>query len=247
MNKKNIIVMLLVLALISTYALFFLYKPLMEYFDFHNEISGLEEANELSEREIKELTNQKELLDKNNQKITILKNKLKYDFEDGAFLIRFSQKLSEQNVELMGYSINDEEKFKFFTARPIDIELAGEYNSVLNVVNYLESQKNMTQVQEIEMSQGARDESNTIDSEKLVSETVLVERDPLAVLPGESLYEEVEVLRTLDAETEEKLFDGFVDAKISLVIYTINKPEDKLEAGDIESWKIGKDNPFSKD
>ncbi|MDD4343561.1 MAG: hypothetical protein PHH19_04245, partial [Eubacteriales bacterium] len=149
---------------------------------------------------------------------------------------------------LASYAVSPVEDFESFYALPSRLTLVGNYRGVMNVLNYMEYQPNMTQIQDLVIRKLEEEEEietyyGTAEELGTLTETILVERDPSTVLPGESPYEEIEITRAIEVDLME-MFNGRVIAECTYVLYTVPTPEAKIQLQNIKSWKTGNQNPF---
>lgn len=248
--SEKILKHLKVAGLVVIFALY-LYFIVFNLFQDRSFLKGEEkrlvEENQAYEERLEGLNDTEKILDFLLQEAELVEEKLKYDLQDGAFLVNFTEKITKEKLLMPSYVIYPPQDFGSFYALPGRVTLVGNYRGVMNVLNYMEYQPNMTQVQDlvirelenedIEKYYGSEDDFNQL------TEWVLVERDPATVLPGESPYEEVEITRAIEVNIDE-LFTGKVVAECTYVLYTIPSPEAKINLKNIQKWNTGNLNPF---
>lgn len=233
--------------ILAFYLYFLIFSQLQDNIILKREEKRLIEENLAYAERLEGLKNTEEILTYLEKEALLVEEKLKHDLRDGAFLVNLTEKISKEKLILASYSISPVQDFQSFYALPGKITLVGNYRGVMNVLNYMEYQPNMTQIQditikdmeenEIEMYYGSGEDFG------LLTDKILVERDPATVLPGESPYEEVEITRFIEVNLDE-LFSGRVIAECTYVLYTIPSPQAKIELNNIQNWRTGNPNPF---
>jgi len=237
-----------IIVIIALYSFFLIYNQLQDTSILKSEVETLEEENQNLENRIKELKNSEEILHYLEEEANLVEEKLGHDLSDGAFLVKLTEKITKEKLILASYAVKPIEDFESFYALPSELTLVGNYRGVMNVLNYMEYQPNMTQVQDLTIRKLDDEDEiaeyyGTAEELGTLTERVLVERDPQTVLPGESPYEEIEITRAIEVNPIE-MFDGNVIAECTYVLYTLPTPEAKIQLENIQSWNIGNRNPF---
>lgn len=245
---KKYLIIAAVIVLAGLYLFFFIYSQFQSRGLIMDDKTKIIEENRGLERRLKELKNNEEILVFLETEAELVQEKLKHDLKDGAFLVNLTEKISSERLIMASYSVSKMEDFGSFYALPSRLTLVGNYRGVMNVLNYMEYQPNMTQIQDLTIRKlEEKDEIEqyygTAEEIGKLTERVLVERDPLTVLPGESPYEEIEITRAVEVNLTE-LFDGRVVAECTYVLYTVPTPEAKIQLQNIQSWRTGNLNPF---
>ena len=233
--------------LVVLYLYFLIFNQLQHRAILKEEEKGLIEVNQAYEKKLEGLDNTEEILIYLEEEAVLVEEKLKHDLRDGAFLVKLTEKITKEKIIMGSYSISPVQDFQSFYALPGKITLVGNYRGVMNVLNYMEYQPNMTQIQDLTIKYLEEDEIEIYygsgEDFGLLTESILVERDPATVLPGESPYEEVQITRAVEVNLEE-LFSGRVIAECTYVLYTIPTPQAKIELNNIQNWRTGNLNPF---
>jgi hypothetical protein len=237
-----------IVLLAALYLYFLIFNQFQSGSGFKSELERIQEENSNLEKRLSQLEDSEAILKSLEAEAFLVEEKLNHDLSDGAFLVNLTEKITKEKLILASYAVSPVEDFESFYALPSRLTLVGNYRGVMNVLNYMEYQPNMTQIQdlvirkleeekEIETYYGTAEELGTL------TETILVERDPSTVLPGESPYEEIEITRAIEVDLME-MFNGRVIAECTYVLYTVPTPEAKIQLQNIKSWKTGNQNPF---
>lgn len=237
-----------IILLFALYLYFLIFNQFQSKTFFQSETEKILDENNNLEKRLSQLKDSEAILSTLETEAKLVEEKLNHNLSDGAFLVNLTEKITKENLILASYVVSPIEDFDSFYALPSRLTLVGNYRGVMNVLNYMEYQPNMTQIQdlvirkleeedEIETYYGTAEELGTL------TETVLVERDPATVLPGESPYEEIEITRSIEVDLME-LFNGKVVAECTYVLYTVPTPEAKIQLQNIKSWRTGNQNPF---
>lgn len=246
---KKYLLLFAVIVFATFYIYFLLFGFQKSKGDLLSQKSNLIQQNKLLEQKISDLQSSEDQLELLRKEVVYIHEKLNHDLSDGAFLVNLTEKVRKEGLIMASYITEPIEDLGSFYALPGRVTLVGNYRGIMNTLNYMEFQPNMTQIQDLtirkledegELSQyyGSAEEIG------LLTERVLAERDPATVLPGESPYEEIEITRSLDVDLIE-LFDGRVVAECVYILYTLPTPEAKIQLQNIQNWQTGNSNPFS--
>lgn len=146
LNIKDIFIVILIILLLVTYIFVFLYPKYKNIENIEDKLNSLQSNKTTYEEKINKLSNLKEdlenlLIEKNDKS-----NQLAHNMEDGMFLIGLSKKLKEYSVELINYTVEDTIQYEGFYAIPTNIELKGDYKHIRKIIDYMQNQKNITQI-----------------------------------------------------------------------------------------------------
>ena len=92
-----------------------------------------------------------ESLDSLNREIKVKSRMLSHNMEDGMFLIGLSNLMSDVSVDLVEYSMEEPIPYETFYAIPTTISVRGDYRHIREIMDYMEEQKNMTQILDYNM------------------------------------------------------------------------------------------------
>lgn len=226
---------------------FLIFNQVQERGILKAEEKRLQLENQGYEEKLEGLKHSEEIIEYLEIEAQLVESKLKHDLTDGAFLVNLTEKVNKEKLKMVSYINSPMEDFEDFYALPARLTLVGNYRGVMNVLNYMEYQPNMTQIQDLVIKRLEESEIEkyygTKENYGLLRERVLVERDPSTVLPGESPFEEIEITRAIEVNLEE-LFCGRVIAECTYILYTVPTPEAKIQLENIQNWKTGNPNPF---
>ena len=246
-RMKEILKIFLVVLLLAAYGWFALYSQWQEGRYLRTQELQMQDSNNALQARIGEIRQKESQLPVLEEEVELLQSKLNHDLSDGAFLVKLLEKIRQENTILASYKMGDVVDLGKVYALPLEMKMAGDYRSVMGILNYLEYQPNLTQVQKLRLEvpgeeqlaayYGTREELGTR------TEWVLVERDPATVLPGESPFEELLITRIAEVDLRE-MFKGTVEAELLVVLYTVPTPEAKIQLENIRRWDLGSGNPF---
>lgn len=151
LNLKETLIVIGILALIIGYARVFIY-PI--YKDFRSSVSELEQVQQQivnHESEISNLPNLEKQLASLNSEMRVQRKTLSHNMEDGMFLVGLSNLINRLDIDLVSYTMDETIPYSSFYAIPTTIEIRGDYNNIREVMNYLEEQKNTTQILDYNM------------------------------------------------------------------------------------------------
>ena len=146
LNIKDVFISILIILSLVIYAFIFIYPKYNDFIEAKNKLNRLEVSKNTYEYKIHEIAilegDLNNLINERDNK----SEQLKHNMEDGMFLIGLSKNLQKYNIELVSYSIEDTIKYEGFYAIPTNIELKGDYKHIRKIIDYMEEQKNITQV-----------------------------------------------------------------------------------------------------
>jgi type IV pilus assembly protein PilO len=165
------------------------------------------------------------LLEKN---LAELNKNFSTNMQDGLFIVQFNQKLNKEQVELKTFKAVklDEKKYTqlfpfdsgFITVLPIQLELYGEYQNLVNVLDFLENQADFTEIRDLKLEAG--DEQSRPAGDAAAADNSQ---------PGQQYM---------------SLASGRIKANCVLLIFTSPLPREVLPLEEKNTWKFGKTNPF---
>lgn len=151
LNLKETLIVIGILVVIIGYARVFIYP---RYKDFRSSVDKLEEVQQQianHESEISNLPNLEKQLASLNSEIRVQRKTLSHNMEDGMFLVGLSNLINRLGIDLVSYTMDETISYSSFYAIPTTIEIRGNYNNIREVMNYLEEQKNTTQILDYNM------------------------------------------------------------------------------------------------
>ncbi len=245
--KKFLLILVVVIACVF-YIYFVLFGFQKTKTDLLSQKASLIQENKLLEQAISDLKSSENQLGLLREEVAHIQEKLNHDLSDGAFLVNLTEKVKKEGLIMASYTTDPIEDLGSFYALPGKVTLVGNYRGVMNTLNYMEFQPNMTQIQDLTIRKLEEEGElaqyfGSAEELGLLTERILAERDPATVLPGESPYEEIEITRVLDINLTE-LFDGRVMAECVYILYTVPTPEAKIQLQNIQNWQTGNSNPF---
>lgn len=230
LSLKNILIIVTVFLALFIYVYILLYPKYIEYKSTKDNLNNVEmELNSYRQRAMDIPRLRDELANVNSQLYT-KSRRLSYDMEDGMFLIGLSNELSDYNVDLDSYNVDEIKKYDTFYAIPITLKISGNYRNIREVMYYLEEQKNMTQILDYEMTL----------KEPEVEETPQEQQVTTVTQPDGS----VTTVPVPTTPVEPPKPNGDIDATLKVMVYSANNPKLNLDTSNPSSWKPGKLNPF---
>lgn len=146
LNAKDALLVITIIALILIYIFVFVYPKYNDFKLVQNKLEDLKAQKSEYELQINKMPELEATLESLEYELDNKSKQLKHNMEDGMFLIGLSKKLQEYNVELINYSIEDSISYDGFYCIPTNIELKGDYKNVRAIMDYMQNQKNITQI-----------------------------------------------------------------------------------------------------
>lgn len=99
---------------------------------------------------------------------------LAHNMEDGMFIIGLSKVMSDADVDLVSYDLDEIVPYDNFYAIPTSLTVRGNYRRVREVMYYLEEQKNMTQILDYTMETHMVEDKDTSNNTNTNASTTRV-------------------------------------------------------------------------
>lgn len=151
LNFKETMLVLGIVGLVVVYVMVFVYPGYSEYKASLNNLKQIETQINTYQSQIDNMPTLESQLANLTEEVKAKSKMLSHNMEDGMFLIGLSKIMDGVNVDLVGYTVEDPKPYNTFYAIPTTIEVRGNYNSIREVMEYLEQQKNMTQILDYSM------------------------------------------------------------------------------------------------
>lgn len=164
LNTKEILAVLGVAGAIAAYAFVFIYPKYTDFKLANDNLSNIESQIKEYEDRINEMPNLQSKLDSLTSELNVKSRKLAHNMEDGMFLIGLSKIMDNYSVDLVSYSVDEVIPYETFYAIPTTIEVRGDYRNVREIMYYMESQKNMTQILDYSMENYIEEKETSNDT-----------------------------------------------------------------------------------
>lgn len=151
LNAKEVLAVLGVAGAIAAYGFVFIYPKYTDFKLANDNLRNIESQIKEYEDRINEMPNLQSKLDSLTSELNVKSRKLAHNMEDGMFLIGLSKIMDNYSVDLVSYSVDEAIPYETFYAIPTAIEVRGDYRNVREIMYYMESQKNMTQILDYSM------------------------------------------------------------------------------------------------
>ena len=171
LSMKDVFIVIAVILSVIIYIFIFIYPKYDDFIAAKKELKNLEFYKNTFEERINEMSVLQETLDNLIEERDSKSRQLAYNMEDGMFLIGLSKKLQEYNVELINYTIEDTIQYNSFYAIPTNIELKGDYKNVRAIIDYMQNQKNITQILDYNITAYIEENSN----EEATNESIIID------------------------------------------------------------------------
>ena len=146
LNIKEIFIVISVFVIFFSYVYVFIYPKYSEFIESRSNLESLQSQSGNLEDEIAQMSIIEKNVESLENELKVKSKILSYDIQDGMFLIGLSNLMSEVDVDLIQYSVEDIKQYDNFYALPATIQVRGSYKNVREIMHYLEKQENMTQV-----------------------------------------------------------------------------------------------------
>lgn len=212
LSMKDVFIVIAVILSVIIYIFIFIYPKYDDFIAAKKELKNLEFYKNTFEERINEMPVLQETLDNLIEERDSKSRQLAYNMEDGMFLIGLSKKLQEYNVELINYTIEDTIQYDSFYAIPTNIELKGDYKNVRAIIDYMQNQKNITQILDYNITAYIEENSN----EEATNESIII--DPVVYWIDDSednLYHKIDcdVLKDEIINSDGKISHGsYIDS-----------------------------------
>ena len=151
LSVKEVLLVLGIVTITGIYGYSFVYPSYLDYKTTRDEVIAVNSEISRHQSEINNLPKKKEELEDLEDEIRISSKILAHNMEDGMFVIGLSKVMESVDVDLVDYSIEESIEYDTFYAIPTSLTLRGDYKYIREVMNYLEEQKNMTQILDYNM------------------------------------------------------------------------------------------------
>lgn len=166
LNAKEALAILGIAGTIAFYGFAFIYPKYTNFKLANDNLSNIELQIKEYENRINDMPKLQSTLDSLTNELNVKSKKLAHNMEDGMFLIGLSKVMDTYSVDLVSYSADEAIPHETFYAIPTTISVRGDYRNIKEVMYYMESQKNMTQILDYSMETHIEDEevSNNTDT-----------------------------------------------------------------------------------
>ncbi|MGL5695036.1 MAG: type 4a pilus biogenesis protein PilO [Peptostreptococcaceae bacterium] len=151
LSTKETLLVLGVCALVFIYGYVFIYPRYAEYKASVDNLESIENQISTYQGQINELPILEEKMESLTKELNSKSKMLSHNMEDGMFLIGLSKLMSDLNVDMVGYTVDEPKVYNTFYAIPTTLEVRGNYKNIREVMTHLEQQKNMTQILDYNM------------------------------------------------------------------------------------------------
>lgn len=148
-RDKKILTYLLPVLLLVTLCGYFLFPQVKEYLATKKAISEVKEN--ITQLRASNMKTEKDLqsLEETKKQLTETGKKFSANMQDGLFIVSLSRKLVAENVVLAVFRPLEILDKEFYYILPVEVELKGDYNRTITVIDFLENQANLTELREI--------------------------------------------------------------------------------------------------
>lgn len=171
LSVKEIILVIGVFFIILIYGYAFIYPKYTEYKSLKSNLESINNEIISYESKIDSLPSLENTLENLNKELNTKSKVLDHNMEDGMFLIGLSKLMKNLEVDLITYSLDDPIEYNTFYAIPTTIEVKGNYKRIREIIEYLEEQKNVTQVLDYKMETYIDEENSNTETSYNSTET----------------------------------------------------------------------------
>lgn len=172
LNVKEVLAVIGVFGAIVVYGFAFIYPKYTDFKIATDNLNSIETQIQEYENRINSMPALKSKLESLQSELNVKSKKLAHNMEDGMFLIGLSKVMDNYDVDLVSYYEEEIIPYETFYAIPTTIEVRGDYRNIREVMYYMETQKNMTQILDYSMENYIEEkesstsvlESKTMDS-----------------------------------------------------------------------------------
>ena len=186
-----------------------------ELAEAQQKIGRLKEKNQQLERETQSLNQAKE-------QFRDVHNKFAANMQDGLFIVNLDRKVRQEKVVVDTFNPLIIQKHPDYWVLPVELIMAGEYNRIIAVMDFLENQANLTELRDIFII-------STWDNAEEDSEN---SEGPKASFSIDNILDLIEA------------HEGYVGVRVILMLYSEPSAKGRLYLEDIQQWRFGRDNPF---
>lgn len=87
-------------------------------------------------------------------------SKFSTNMQDGLLLVQFSRQMGQEKVLLNKYKPLEIDDRKTLLVLPIELELAGQYPQMVNILDFLENQANLTEIRQLQLAEEQDQQDN---------------------------------------------------------------------------------------
>ena len=225
LNTKEILIGLGITGLVLAYGFLSVYPKFTEYKSAKTELQTINSNISDYESKINLMPKLQDELSDLKRELAVKSDILSHDMEDGMFLIGLSKLMDDVFVDLVNYSMDEIIPYESFYAIPTTITVRGDYKHVREIMYYLESQENMTQILDYNM--------------KTYMEEQMVES-----VTSDTTTDDEQEEQQVEQIQESPKSEGVVEATFKFMMYSSENPTLELDNSDPNTWQPGKYNPF---
>lgn len=160
LSTKEVLVALGAFSVCFAYGYFFVYPKYTEYKASVANLESIEAQVMDYEDKISEMPIKKKELENLNKEVDVKSKMLAHNMEDGMFLIGLSKIMNKEKVDLVDYTMEEKVPYETFYAIPTTLTVRGDYRHVREIMDYMEEQKNMTQILDYSMENYIEESKN---------------------------------------------------------------------------------------
>lgn len=176
-STKEALILLGITGFIAIYGFIFIYPKYTTYKTARYNLDSIQSEISTYEGKIDNMPNLQNNLISFKKERDLKSKELSHNMEDGMFLIGLSKVLDDCDVNLVSYNVEETIQYETFYSIPTTIELIGDYNDVKEVMHYMETQKNVTQILDYSMDTYIEEkESNETDNNTTLPESKTIDK-----------------------------------------------------------------------
>ncbi len=232
-REKVMLTWLGIIGALVLYGYYLLVPVFNTYWDTQNSIRDMRvEALQIRQNEKKVAEAEEKLKQLEEERLSFAK-KLRFDMEDGLFMVKFFTQLKREGAVLNEFTPGTVAENKNYVVLPIHLSLKGEYRSIKKVMEYLENNDNHTRLKGLSLSA-------TKEKEGGQAPQPAVQKTPAKPTTPQDLLNQLKLQEQLAAP-----IGASITAEMDFEIYSLPTPEAKLAIEGIQGWRAGTDNPFN--
>lgn len=148
-RDKKILTYLLPVLVLAILFWYFLFPQVKDYLATQKAISQAEENITQLRAANKQMEQELQSLEETQKQLTETSKKFSANMQDGLFIVNLSRKLVAESVGLAVFRPLEIQDKEFYYILPVEVELKGDYNRIITVIDFLENQANLTELREI--------------------------------------------------------------------------------------------------
>ncbi|AEF95009.1 Fimbrial assembly family protein [Desulfotomaculum nigrificans CO-1-SRB] len=178
-RDKKILSIFIPVLLLGLLVWFFLWPRFNEYRTNQARIAHIKDSIQQLRQGNSRLDDELKSLAQTRAKLSEVNKRFSTDMQDGLFIVSLSRKLKAEHVNLTLFRPLDVQEKESYYILPVEMELTGDYNRLIAVIDFLENQANLTELREISF-EALTPQGESSSENPFITQSILAQGDVTA-------------------------------------------------------------------